>query len=103
MVAQEFATTKDVDLFSGTPSLPVVKAMLADLAHNRQDRALMLLDVTGAFLYGNAKRNVAVRLPKEVGAGPDEVGLLRRSLYGLRDAPQIWQQCVTTTQRMRFH
>ena len=67
MVCQEFATTRTLDMFSGTPGLSAVRLLLADLALDRRDRNLMLLDITGAFLYGDASRNVAVRLPKEMG------------------------------------
>ena len=89
LVCQEFATYRDMDLFSGTPGLAAVKFILAELAQNTADRCLMLLDITGAFLYGSMRRNVAIRLPSEAGCGPGVVGVLRKSLYGLRDAPQI--------------
>ena len=94
LVCQEFATYPDPDLFSGTPGLAAVKFILADVATNRGSRCLMTLDVTGAFLYGNMKRTVGIRLPPEAGCGQDVVGLLRKSLYGLRDAPQIWAQHI---------
>ena len=47
-------------------------------------------DVTGAFLYGAMTRDVYIALPVEANA-PGSVGYLRKSLYGLRDAPQIWK------------
>ena len=87
LVGQEFATHKYVELVSGTPSLHVIKALLADLAADVSGRCLLALDVTGAFLYGLMQREVAVRLPAEYGMGKQYVGLLRKSLYGLRDAP----------------
>ena len=87
LVCQEFATYKDADLFSGTPGLAAVKLILADLACDCDGRHLMLMDVTGAFLYGSVDRDVAIRLPAEAGAGPGVVGVLTKSLYGLRDAP----------------
>ena len=94
LVCQEFATYKDMDLFSGTPALAAFKLLIADLARNRGNRCAMLLDVTGAFLYGTMRRQVGIRLLAELNAGPDAVGLLRKSLYGLRDAPLIWQQHI---------
>ena len=36
------------------------------------------------------RREVAIRLPPELNAPSTHVGLLSKSLYGLRDAPQIW-------------
>ena len=94
LVCQEFNTYKDMDLFSGTPGLLAVKLLIADLARNRGDRCAMLLDVTGAFLYGQMRRQVGIRLPPELGTGPGVIGLLHKSLYGLRDAPLIWQQHI---------
>ena len=94
LVCQEYATYADPDLFSGTPGLAAVKCILAELAAAPASRCLMLLDITGAFLYGDMRREVAITLPSELGAQSQEVGLLKRSLYGLRDAPQIWQQHI---------
>ena len=59
----------------------------------------MLLDVTGAFLYGAVKRDVAVCLPAEMGQRRAVVGVLNKSLYGLRDAPQIWSEHLGNTLR----
>ena len=81
-----------MDLFSGTPGLSAVKLLLAGLVRQRRNRVILLLDTTGAFLYGLMRRLVVIRLPPECGAGPDVVGVLYKSLYGLRDAPLIWQQ-----------
>ena len=94
LCCQEFATYKDFDLFSGTPGLTAVKMILADLAFERKGRVIMLLDITGAFLYGEMRRLVAVRLPSEAGVGAQVVAVLNKSLYGLRDAPKIWQQHI---------
>ena len=60
----------------------------------------MIADVTGAFLYGRLNRRVYITLPPEAGAEEDQVGLLERSLYGLRDAPQIWKRHVVGTLRI---
>ena len=57
---------------------------------------LMALDFSKVFLYGNMQREVYVELPEEDSrrSQTDCVGLLRKSIYGLRDAPQIWQSVV---------
>ena len=49
------------------------------------------------FLYGAVTREVGIRLPPEFKAGAGKVGLLNKSLYGLRDAPQIWQDHISGT------
>ena len=52
----------------------------------------MVLDVKRAFLYGKARRDIYIKLPPEDPKyGTGVVGKLERSLYGTRDAPQIWQ------------
>ena len=52
----------------------------------------MVLDVKRAFLYGHARRRIYLKLPKEDPRyGQGVMGRLLRSMYGTRDAPQIWQ------------
>lgn len=56
----------------------------------------MILDVKCASLYGEMRRTVYIELPTcdlRVGDG-SVVGLLKKSMYGTRDAPQIWQEVV---------
>ena len=56
----------------------------------------MLLDVKKAFLYGAIQRSVYIELPLEDPGrqGGAVVGRLNKAMYGLRDAPQVWQQEV---------
>ena len=62
------------------------------------DQRLMALDFSKAFLYGDMEREVCIELPDEDSRkyDSDVVGLLHKSMYGLRDAPQIWQRVVRT-------
>ena len=90
-------------MFSGTPCLSGVKYLLSDIAVNTNGRVIMIADITGAFLYGRVTRDVNVELPGETGLGKDRVGRLKKSLYGLRDAPQIWKcHLVATLKRDGF-
>ena len=59
-------------------------------------KTLMAIDFSKAFLYGDMKRQVYIELPDEDSRKytSDVVGLLNKSMYGLRDAPQIWQGVV---------
>ena len=56
----------------------------------------MLLDVKKALLYGELQRKVYIELPAEdpERGGGNMVGILNKAMYGLRDAPQVWQQEV---------
>ena len=59
-------------------------------------KRLMAFDFSKAFLYGDMQRRVFIELPDEDARkdGKSFVGLLRKSMYGLRDAPQILQRVV---------
>ena len=104
LVAKEFRTKSGGEsLFSGTPGLGSIKLLLSDVATQNDGRILMIADVTGAFLYGRINRRVYVTLPAELPGAKDHVGLLEKSLYGLRDAPQIWKRhLVSTLSRIDF-
>ena len=93
LVAQEFQTSEMKDeLFAGTPGLSAIRFILSETASTRtEDTRLMLMDVTGAFLYGYMRRRVYIELPPEETKGQDVVGRLVKALYGLRDAPLIWK------------
>ena len=56
----------------------------------------MALDFEKAFLNGNIKRDVCIVLPPEDtrSNGGLNVGYLRKAMYGLREAPAIWQEVV---------
>ena len=87
LVCREFAQKDGMDLFAGTPGLAAVRLLLSHhCSGNSRGRVLGIVDVKGAFLYGKARRNVVVRLPD------GRLVQLDRSLYGTRDAPQIWAE-----------
>ena len=100
LVAQEFATKDREGLFAATPPLGAARAMLSLAASQGVRRPghhqVMLLDVKKAFLYGNIKRRVYIELPSEDPWREDGrmVGMLQKAMYGLRDAPQVWQEEV---------
>ena len=59
----------------------------------------MLADVKTAFLYGDARRSLYVKLPPEdpLTASGRYVGKLERAMYGTREAPMIWQDHLRET------
>ena len=68
LVAQEFNDGNNKDeLFAGTPPLYIIRMMMSMFASsdNHCTNKLMILDVKGAFLYGNAKRDIYIELPPE--------------------------------------
>ena len=55
----------------------------------------MLLDFKRAFLYGDVERQIFVKLPVEDPRwGEDQIGVLKKAMYGTRDAPAVWQRLV---------
>ena len=56
----------------------------------------MSLDFKKAFLNGHVTREVCIEIPAEDLGGQEGrmVGLLNRAMYGLREAPAIWQRVV---------
>jgi len=54
-----------------------------------------VIDVKCAFLYGDARRTIYIELPEQdPKAGGSQVGLLKKAMYGTRDAPLIWRSTV---------
>lgn len=51
------------ELFAGAPGLIVVKLLISIVSE--KDLAIMLLDVTCAFLFGAMRRSVYLELPRQ--------------------------------------
>ena len=100
LVAQEFASKEDrEDIFAATPPLFATKLCISDAAScgdlGKGERALMILDVKRAFLYGDIEDDLYIELPKEdPWFGHGYVGKLKKAMYGTRGAPQVWQKLV---------
>ena len=93
-VAKEYNTGPGPDLWSATSPLDGVKLVISEAASNNQKRTVLLvIDVRRAYFYAKARRSVYIELPEGDGGGPRsrQCGLLRRSLYGTRDAAQNWE------------
>ena len=88
------------EMFAPTPPLTasrwLVSCMASESIYGLGQLRLMALDFSKAFLYGDMKREVFIELPNEDPRKleSDCMGLLRKGMYGLRDAPQIWQEVV---------
>ena len=62
---------------------------------NQKGTVLLVIDVRRAYFYARARRRESTSsFRKETdggGAGSRQCGLLRKSLYGTRDAAQYWE------------
>ena len=54
----------------------------------------MILDFKKAFLYADIERELFIELPDDdpQKAGGLNVGLLRKAIYGTRNAPAAWSR-----------
>ena len=60
-----------------------------------RNQCLDFLDIKKAHFWAEARRRLLVELPEESGVNTREfVGLLKKSLYGTRDAPSNWEATI---------
>ncbi|CAI7808819.1 unnamed protein product [Closterium sp. NIES-53] len=53
---------------------------------------LRQIDVSNAFLYANVDAEIYVEYPHTYPTNPSSVCKLKKSLYGIKQAPRLWQQ-----------
>ena len=100
MCAREFKSDDRPNLYAGTPPLEALKAITSIAANNIETFSIMHIDVSRAYFHAKAQRPVLIRLPVEDRMGTDarKVGLLKKSMYGTRDAAsnreRDWQEHV---------
>lgn len=58
------------------------------------EACILFLDVKKAHFWSPIRRRLLVELPPEAGESPNKVGLLKKSLYGTRDAPSNWEHAI---------
>jgi hypothetical protein len=100
LVAQGFGQIEGVDFdqtFAPTAGMTSVRTFLAMVGlfglHCHQ------LDVTTAFLYGLVDKDIYMRQPPGHSNGTEQVCKLRRSIYGLKQSPRIWQEKLASSLR----
>ncbi|CAI7881845.1 unnamed protein product [Closterium sp. NIES-54] len=71
-----------------------LRILLAIVAMNR--KKLRQIDVANAFLYAPVDAEIFVELPHGSNAGPNQICQLEKSLYGIKQAPRLWQQYLHT-------
>eukprot|EP00973_Karenia_brevis_P039952 5514950-Karenia_brevis.AAC.1 len=99
LVAKEFKTYNDPDLFAATPPIEVLRMIISIAATRNQrgkiHRKIMVNDVSRAYFYAKSDAPTFVKLCEEdTGEGEQDMcGELRVSMYGTRKAAQNWQAC----------
>ena len=91
LVAKEFKTDINPELYAATPPSESLRLIISKLASNRK-MELMYADVSRAYFYAKAVRAVYVKLPEEDQEEGDagKCGRLKMSMYGTRDAALNW-------------
>ena len=94
MCARDFKSDDRPDLYAGTPPLEALKAIISIAANNKDTFSIMHIDVSRAYFHAKAQRPVLIRLPVEdrMGADAGKVGLMKKSMYGTRDAASNWER-----------
>lgn len=96
LVAKEFNDGAQDGFFPSTPPLEAIKPLLSDAATItdgvKQQNVVMINGMSRAFFEAPARRSICVLLPREAGGDAPQVGRLRMSLYGTRDAAAKFQQ-----------
>ena len=94
MCAREFKSDDRPDLYAGTPPVEAFNAIISVAANNKNTFSIMHIDVSRAYFHAKAQRPVLIRLPVEdrMGADAGKVGLMKKSMYGTRDAASNWER-----------
>ena len=74
--------------------MEALKATMSIATNNKETISIMHIDVSRAYFHTQAQRLVRVRLPVEDRMATDagEIGLLKKSMYGTRDAASNWER-----------
>jgi hypothetical protein len=84
------------ETFAPVAKMTTVRTILAIAASKAWP--LHQMDVKNAFLNGNLKEEIYMKLPPGMSTTAfDEVRKLRRSLYGLKQAPRAWFEKFRST------
>ena len=104
LVGREYNTHKDDSLYAATPPLEALRIIISNAAtierggeRGRERRKeLMVNDVSRAYFYAPATRNIFIELPSEdEEAQKGEARWLNVCLYGTRDAAREWQDTLS--------
>ena len=91
LVARGFSQTYGVDYtetFAPVTRLETLRMMFALAVEN--DWEIRQVDVKNAYLYGDLEEEIYMEPPKGMDVPKDKVFLLKKALYGLRQAGRAW-------------
>ncbi|XP_074363496.1 uncharacterized protein LOC141704047 [Apium graveolens] len=84
-----YNTIRTFVVFAPVAKMVIVRAFLAIAASKNWE--IHQIDIHNAFLQGDLDEEVHIKLPPDFeSSSPNKVCRLRKSLYGLKEAPQCW-------------
>ena len=91
---QDVEKNEEDNLFASTPSLVTMRPMrlLLCMAMSKKNWGITLGDVSTAFLHAAMSGEVYVWPPKEFYPNGGCLWKLKKAMYGLRQAPKLWQE-----------
>lgn len=93
LVARGFSQIQGIDYdetYAPVANASSIRMLFAFAAKERLDMAQF--DVKTAFLYGDLEETVHMEQPEGFNTGRNQVCLLQRSLYGLKQSPRQWNK-----------
>ncbi|CAI7806959.1 unnamed protein product [Closterium sp. NIES-53] len=103
LVAKGFMQKENQDfneIFAPTAKPPTLRVLLADAAVS--GKPIIQMDISTAFLNGVLKEDVYMTQPPGYEDGTGRVCKLKRSIYGLQQAPRCWYQKLAAVLEMGF-
>ena len=92
-------------LLAGTPPLAALRYIVHEAAtwDGMEEKVVMINDVARAFFEAEATRQLCIEIPEEdrteLDDQLDQVGWLKKSLYGTRDAATNWQEEIARSMK----
>ena len=83
MCAREFKSDDRPYLYARTPPLEALKAIISIAANHKEMLSIMHIDVSRAYFH--AREDI-------MGTDAGKVGLMKKSMYGTRDAASNWER-----------
>ena len=90
LCVRDFNVEKRLDIFSGTPDSFFVRVQLVRASSDRT-YALLIVDISVAFMHANILENIKVKVPPDV---QSKTGFwkLKKAVNGTRGASQAWTE-----------
>ncbi|CAB0005156.1 unnamed protein product [Nesidiocoris tenuis] len=91
LVAKGYQLTPSENIYAPVAKMPTVRLMLSHAVQH--DLPLRQLDIPSAFLNGTLRSEIYLKIPEGVHIENGKCLRLNKSIYGLKEAPRLWNEC----------